>query len=480
MPGPGLTNILSAVAESFYQSVPLVVITIDNPPETLGTGVFHELNAPAIFSPVVKQVLLPKDPPQVLEVLRKGFAVARAGRPGPVLIDLPVNLLREGLDSIPPKIEIVNPPVKKEEVIKVASLLTSAKNPLIWAGEGILRAAAIPLLSELAEMLHAPVMTNLSGRGAFDETHPLSLRAPIYDLPLDTIEGADIILALGIKLTVMNTRNYELPVPRKLIQVEIEPEEKCGFKDKIEIRACPKEFLQNLLQELKGKVRREAGENPVLRNFRTSLEKYRNYFDPIASRETAPITPPRLLKGLGEFLSEKEFVYVTDSVWGPHCYLAPAISGKALHITLSALGCLGLAFPAAIGAAVASPEKIVVSVSGDGAFLFNCQELSTAAELGLKNLIQIVLVNTGYGSIKLLQNYLCGGRNIAVDWKSIDYAKLAESMGVKGVLVQETQEIEQVFKEFEERGGPVLMAVRTENIPTVPEDIYKTLLRGGK
>jgi len=120
----------------------------------------------------------------------------------------------------------------------------------------------------------------------------------------------------------------------------------------------------------------------------------------------------------------------------------------------------------------------VVSLSGDGAILFNCQELSTAADLNLTNLIQIVFVNSGYGSIKLLQNFLCGGNNIAVDWKPIDYVKLAESMGMKGVLVRDPKEIAGTLRDVAGK-GPVLVAVETENMSTMPEKVYKGLLKGG-
>jgi acetolactate synthase-1/2/3 large subunit len=477
MPGPGLTNILSAVGESFYQSVPLVVMTIDNPPAALGTGAFHELNSPAIFAPVVKEVLIPETPEQILEVLRKGFSLARAGRPGPVLINLPSNLFAHDVKTIPARISPEKPRINKSDIETVAALLSSSRSPLIWAGEGVLRAQAMNHLAELAEILDAPVMTNLSGRGAFDEKHPLSLRAPLYDLPPDIMQEADLIMAVGIQLTSVTTRNYTLPMPANLIHIDIAPEKRSGYRKRLEIRACPREFLTALLTELKGRGKREQRSNAILKTFENSLQEYRNYFEPIASREIPPVTPPRFFRELNNFIGHREFIYVTDSVWAPHCFQSPPISAKAAHISIGSFGCLGLALPAAIGAAIASPEKLVVGISGDGAFLFNCQELSTAADLDLKNLLQIVLVNNGYGSLKHLQHLLHGGRNIAVDWKPVDYVKLAESMGVKGLFIREPGEIKEALAAFEKNGGPLLIAVEVENIPTMPESAYRVLAR---
>jgi acetolactate synthase-1/2/3 large subunit len=477
MPGPGLTNILSAMGESFYQSVPLVVITIDNPPATLGTGAFHELNSPAIFAPVVKEVLIPETPEQILNVLRKGFSLARSGRPGPVFINLPSNLFIEDVQQIPGKISPKRPEINKSDVETVAGLLSSSRSPLIWAGEGIIRAQAKNLLAELAEILGAPVMTNLSGRGAFDETHPLSLRVPVYDLPIDLMKEADLILAVGLQLTSVTTRNYTLPMPANLIHVDISPEKSCGYKKRLEIKACPHEFLTALIPKLKGTVRREKKENTIVKTFEKSLREYRQHFEPIASREIPPTTPPRFFRELNSFIEHREFVYVTDSVWAPHCFQSPPISSKDVHISIGSFGCLGLALPAAIGAGIASPERLIVSMSGDGAFLFNCQELSTAADLDLKNLLQVVLVNNGYGSLKHLQTLLHGGRTIAVDWKPIDYVKLAESMGVKGFLIREPREIKGTLTTFQKFGGPALIAVEVENIPTMPESAYKALAK---
>ncbi|HUT84640.1 MAG TPA: thiamine pyrophosphate-binding protein [Thermodesulfobacteriota bacterium] len=477
MPGPGLTNILSAVGESFYQSVPLVVITIDNPPATLGTGAFHELNSPAIFAPVVKAVLIPKTPSQIPDVIRRGFFLAQSGRPGPVFINLPLNLFAKEVEHIPGKIIPKNPEINRPDVRTAAGLLSAAKHPLIWAGEGVIRAQAMTLLAQLAEILDAPVMTNLSGRGAFDETHPLSLRIPMYDLSPDIMKEADLILAVGLQLTSVTTRKYTLPMPANLIHIDIAPEKRCGYKKRLEIKACPGEFLSTLVAELQGQGKREKRENTILKTFEKSLQEYRQYFEPIAARETPPITPPRFFREFIGFLGQRDFVYVTDSVWAPHCFQSPAISAKDIHISIGSFGCLGLALPAAIGAALASPERLAVSISGDGAFFFNCQELSTAADLNLKNLLQIVLVNDGYGSLKHLQTLLHGGRTIAVDWKPVDHVKLAESMGVKGLLIREPKDIKKALDTFEKTGGPLLIAVEVENIPTMPESAYRILAK---
>jgi acetolactate synthase-1/2/3 large subunit len=477
MPGPGLTNILSAVAESFYQSVPLVVITIDNPPAALGTGAFHELNSPAIFAPVVKEVLIPETPGQILDVIRKGFSLARSGRPGPVFINLPLNLFTKEVEHIPGKIIPKNPEINRSDVVIAAGLLTAAKHHLIWAGEGVIRSQAQNSLAQLAEILDAPVMTNLSGRGAFDETHPLALRVPMYDLSPDIMKEADLILAVGLQLTSVTTRNYALPMPANLIHIDISPEKRCGYKKRLKITACPGEFLSALVTELKGQEKRAKRENTILKTFEKSLQEYRQYFEPIAARETPPIAPPRFFRELIGFLGQRDFVYVTDSVWAPHCFQSPAISARDIHISIGSFGCLGLALPAAIGAALASPERLAVSISGDGAFFFNCQELSTAADLNLKNLLQIVLVNDGYGSLKHLQTLLHAGRNIAVDWKPVDHVKLAESMGVKGLLIREPQDIKKALDTFEKTGGPLLIAVAVENIPTMPESAYRVLVK---
>ena len=476
MPGPGITNLISPVAESFYQSVPLVILTADHPRKNLGREAFHELDSFKMLKPVTKLILNPQSPKEVIPSLLKGFLCSQTGKPGPVYINIPSDFLKEEAQEVKSKIKNQKSKLLEVNLKKVSELLEKSKSPIIFSGSGVLRSDACRELQALAEKLQIPVMTTLGGKGVLPETHPLAIGAPSFDFSFEFLEESDLAIVLGARLNPVNTKMETLPLPKTMIRVDISPEKKTRYKAALNIRCDCKEFLVSLLKEIE-KKKINPKQNKIIEKFKAALRDYEKYYEGAINLNDASITPPLLLKKISQYLEGKDFVFLTDSVWIPSTYLLPRILKPNSFASIRSFGCLGFAFPGAIGAAVANPQKKIISLSGDGAFLFNCQEIASCADLGLKNLYQIVMINEGYGSIKGLEENLLKGKSTAVDWKPIDFVKIAEGFGAKGFLIKERGELESIFEKALNGDGPSIIGIRVKNMPTLRKDVMEKLLK---
>jgi len=365
-----------------------------------------------------------KIPAAIHEAMRQ----VAGGRPRPVYVEIP-------WDTVAGKAEVEFPERESfprlkpnlPEVRRAAELLISARRPLIWAGGGVTSAEAAEELAALAEKLGAPVAMTAEGRGGVPEAHPLSLGGAYYGFGAIrwATPTADVILAVGTRLT-WQMRPGTAPLPsQRLIHLDADPEViGKNFPAEVAIVADAKAGLQALLEEMRGKA------IPKERWRQRELEECR-----VKHRDWLRTQAPLQVAMIGEIrsaLSEEAILVSGITNVGYWCNLAYPVFHPRTYLTSSYFATLGYAFPTALGAKVAAPDKPVVCVTGDGGFLYAVGELATAVQYGI-NLVTIVFNDQAFGSTKSDQQRNYQGRIVATDLKNPDFVKLAESFGARGM-----------------------------------------------
>jgi acetolactate synthase-1/2/3 large subunit len=382
VPGAGLTHALSGIAEAYMDGVPLVVLSCGIRSDSGRAYQLHAIDQLAVARPVTKAALRVERPEELYGALRRAFALARAGTPGPVVIEVPAELylLRHDFGqpasvARAPNLSVAQAP-PPAAVQQAAKLLTRAKRPLIYAGFGACDATA--LLRTLAERLGAPVATTITGKGVFPESHPLFLwnglgkAAPPFVREIE--RGCDAMLAVGCRFSEVGTGSWGFSPPQQLVHVDINREVfGRNFAPAVAIESDASAALEALLAELPARPREAALEEAIARGHAEVREEWHRH--PSADR----VTPAALFEALQAQCSP-DAVYVADS--GNGTFLAME------HLRLEAPGrflapvdysCMGYSVPAAIGAKLGSPSRDVVALAGDGALLMTGLELLTAA-----------------------------------------------------------------------------------------------------
>jgi acetolactate synthase I/II/III large subunit len=378
VPGAGVTHALSGIAESFMDSVPLVVLTCGIRTDTGKAFQLHDIDQLAVLAPVTKAAWRADRPEDVYPLLRRAFALARAGTPGPVAVEIPANfyMLRHEVGDVefaeaPPEV----PQATAAQLDEAAALLGAARHPLIYAGLGC-RAATGPLRA-LAEALRAPVATTISGKGVFPESHPLflwnGLGRSTPPFARDLFARCDALLAVGCRFGEVATASYGLETPANLVHVDINPAvPNRNVPAKVAITADAGAVLAALLGRLRARPRDGGLEGEIAAGHAAVRAEWAKH--PGATR----VAPAALFAALGEAAADA--IFTSDS--GNGTFLAME------HLRLDAPGrflapvdysCMGYAVPAAIGAKLASPDRDVVAIAGDGALLMTGLELLTAA-----------------------------------------------------------------------------------------------------
>ncbi len=443
--GPGATNALSGVAECWADSVPILLLAGQVNSTTLDheCGNYHEIDLEQIFRPVTKWCGTVRRADQIPALLGSAFAAMTRGRPRPAALFLPQDLMREpcpvsaALLAFPPCPE---PAVPAAAIAQAALMLAQAQRPIILAGGGSLWSGAAPEIRALAERIEAPVVTTLNAKGLLDERDPLSLGHARSARARAVLPHADLMLAIGCRFTEVMTDWRRLPVPRTLVQIDLDPLQiGMNYPAVLGIVADAKAAVRAILNASSarpggwGKLWEEA-------------------------RDARPATPEWLIDTLRDalpgdvpvFTDACEMGYRMQTDWvshGPRRFFYPSN-----YITL------GWAFPAAVGAAVASGGRPVVSVSGDGGFVMTAQELATAARYRLK-VIALVHNDAAYGAIKNIQKGVHAGRYVDVDLNNPDFVALAAAYGVPGRRALGPDELTAAMLEALDRSGPSLIEV---------------------
>ena len=456
VPGPGVLNALSGIATAFAANVPMIVISGQIPRAAIGRrqGHLHEIDDQLdVVRPVTKwqgRVLEARELPAMA---REAYVQAVSGRQGPVHLEMPPETLTDdaNADVIAPVVPA--PPRGSDDAIAAAAaLLRDARQPAIVVGGGVQRALAGSALREVADALRAPILLTQNAKGVVPESDPdvigvtyFAGLGPAYEL----LPRCDVVLAIGTRLFI---RGFAFSAEQKLISVNIDPSEHAkNHRPTIAIDADARAFLSALAPHVTGTAGRD----------RLDPAAFRRGFQHQV-RELAPEAVP-IIEVLRERFADDAIVVSGMNAVGYWSHLAFQVRTPRTYITPGFFGTLGYAFPTSLGAAVGRPGKQVVSINGDGGFLFCEHELATAVHYGLEVLV-IVFNNNAYGASMWDQDELYGGRRLGTALTNPDFVKLANAFGVDAFRCTPAELGATLDRASQVRGAPVLVEVVVPNM----------------
>jgi acetolactate synthase-1/2/3 large subunit len=472
--GPGATNVVTAIANAFMDSVPIVVITGQVATHVLGTDAFQEADITGITLPITKHNYLIKDANQLPLIVRQAFQLAVSGRPGPVLIDIPVDIAKTEIDFNYPSdftIPGYKPTYKghARQIREAAKMMNKAEKPIIYAGGGIIKSQAWDELKELAELIQVPVTTTLMGKGAFPDEHPLSLRIlGMHGTRYANyaIMDSDLILAVGVRFDDRVTGKVSTFAPHaKIIHIDIDPAE-IGKNVAVDVPIVGD--LKVVLGDLVVAVKKIGEPHADKTRWHEMIAGWKKKY-PLHYHQNGEIRPEYVVEKISELSKETDTIVATgvgqNQMWAAQFYSA---NKPRSFVSSGGLGTMGFGLPAAIGAQVGRPDALVFDIDGDGGFQMVSQDLATVAANKLP--IIIAILNNGYlGMVRQWQELFYDRRYSHVDLNvgTPDFVKLADAYGIKGVRVTETADVEKVLKQAIEDREPILIdfvIAREENV----------------
>ncbi|QCI21535.1 acetolactate synthase 3 large subunit [Buchnera aphidicola (Hyadaphis tataricae)] len=451
--GPGATNAITGIATAYMDSVPIVVISGQVPSSLIGYDAFQECDMIGISRPIVKHSFLVKNTEDIPLIFKKSFWLASSGRPGPVVIDLPKDILKKEKKYAyqwPKNIDIrsYNPTTKghQGQIKKALYQLLQAKQPVIYAGGGIISSESSKELLLFAKKTNFPVTTSLMGLGAFPGQHPQSLSMlgmhGTYEANM-AMHYADVIFAIGVRFDDRTTNNVKKYCPNAtILHVDIDPTSiSKTVSAHIPIVGDAKQVLQTMLTLLKKETHIQC-----LKDWWQRIQTWRDTNSLQYDQNSSKIKPQKVIETL--FKLTKGEAYVTADV-GQHQMFAALyyqFNKPRRWINSGGLGTMGFGFPAALGVKLALPKKTVVCITGDGSIQMNIQELSTARQYNLSILI-LNLNNASLGMVKQWQDMIYSGRHSHSYMESLpDFVKLSESYGHVGIQISKEKDLENKLK----------------------------------
>lgn len=487
--GPGVTNLLTAIADAKLDSIPLVAITGQIPSSLVGTDAFQEVDTCGLAIPITKHHFFVSSAKELLHTIPEAFRVAEEGRPGPVIVDIPKDVQLEEIEvdywpAREKKIDFVFDKstcvASLEEVEKIAQMINRSQKPLLYIGGGILQSNSYKYLYDFAKKNSIPVASTLMGLGCFPSNDELYLGmlgmhgAPYTNLILNE---TDLLIAFGVRFDDRATGKIADFCPNaSIIHVDIDPAEldknkSTNFSVAADIRMVLDELILIIDENFREEWRRQI-----------KTIKETNPFPPNENHDFHH--PINLIKKIGG-LVEPDTIITTDvgqhQMWVAQAY--PFQQPRTL-LTSGGLGTMGFGLPAAIGAALANPDRKVVCISGDGSILMNIQELATLADLNL-NITVIILNNGGLGMVKQLQELFFQKTYIATKFVSNpDFASMAKSFGLKGYDLKYDDKPEYTLEQLLSASDPCLINIpidfRENVMPTVPPGAGNHQMIGGR
>lgn len=467
--GPGATNTVTGIATAYMDSIPLVVVTGQVPVSMIGTDSFQESDTFGITMPIVKHSYLVKSAGDIPRTFREAFHIAKTGRPGPVLIDIPSDVARQ--EIVFEYADVANIPSYKptyrgnaRQVRAAASCIANAKRPVFFVGGGTISSGSSDLVAEISGRLRIPLVTSLMGIGAIPSTNELNLGlvgmhgSQFANMALNR---SDLIIACGARFSDRVTGKVSSFAPdAKLVHIDIDPAE----IDKVRKADVPivgdlKLVLQALLDQIVSEdIEPDTAE--WLSQIAEWRKRYPMYDERIDESETH-IVPEVAMRKLSEALDGERTIVVTEV--GQHQMWAAQFVGRELprtFISSGGLGTMGFGLPAAIGASLGCPDKTVVCVAGDGSLQMNVQEMATAVinELPIK---VVVVNNSALGMVRQWQKLFLNGRYSATELHDVpDFVMLAQAYSWESERVESPSEIDGAFKRMLESEGPYLVDLR--------------------
>lgn len=473
--GPGATNLTTGIANAYMDSVPIVALTGQVPTAMIGKDAFQEADTVGITMPITKHNFQLRSVEDIPVIIKMAFKIAKTGRPGPVLIDIPKDVQeKEGEVTFPKDVVIpgYKPTIKGNinQIKRAAKLIINAERPIIMAGGGVILSNASQELKTLAEMFFIPVVTTLMGKGCFPETHPLALgcigmhgrKVANY-----AINDSDLIIAIGCRFSDRSTGAVSLFAPEaKIIHIDIDPAEiGKNVRADLPIVGDAKSVLTDLISCLK-EIRKEKTE------WAKKVEKFKKEFAPFMDYDQVPMHPARVMKEITKVLSGDDIITTEVGqcqMWASH--FLPREKPRTF-LSSGGLGTMGFGFPAALGAKVAKPETNVIDIAGDGSFLMVCQDLATAVEEKIP-VVVAVLDNRYLGMVRQWQELFFDRRYSSTFLGEIpDFVKLAEAFDARGIRVTKPEEVAPAVKEAFESDKVTVLDIIVDKeaniLPMVP------------
>jgi acetolactate synthase I/II/III large subunit len=490
--GPGATNLVSGIADAYMDSVPLICITGQVFSKFIGKSAFQETDFFGMTLPIVKHSYLVLDAADLPRIFKEAFYLARSGRPGPVIIDIPKDVQQAKLTPVfPATIEFANksltefPHASDEQLKNILDLIAKAQRPILYTGGGLVSAEASADLRAFAEKTNIPVATTLMGVGAFPENHPLSLRwFGMHGSAYGNwaVDQADLVLCLGARFDDRITGAVEkFAAAATIVHIDIDPSEHNKNK---RVQFPVASDIKYALKRLNELIAVAKFSPPDTKPWHTQCAAWKRDY-PFAFEESRHIVPQEAVAMLHE-LTKGEAIITTGvgqhQMWAAQFY---PFNEPRRYISSLGLGAMGFGYPAAMGAKVACPDKQVIDIDGDGSWLMNVQELATchiekiAAKAMILNNQHLGMVvqweDRFYGSVRgntILgdETNVGGPENLAGLYP--DFVKIAEGFGVKGRRVHKKSELKAAIQEMLDHDGPYVLDVivpYTEHVlPMIP------------
>ncbi len=462
--GPGATNTVTGIASAYMDSIPLVVITGQVPTHLIGNDAFQEVDIVGITRPCTKHNYLVKRTEDLATVIKQAFHIARSGRPGPVLVDIPKDIANNKAAYTPP------PPVdlpsyrpnyrpNQKQLQRVAKLIERAERPLVFVGGGVILSGASQDLVELARKAQMPVTASLMGLGAFPGTDPLWLGmiGMHGTYRANMAAGAcDLMISVGVRFDDRVTGKTDTFAPQaKIVHIDIDP---TSIRKNVPVAIPVVGDCKLALEQLNQLIDTQQMEGLATRRKKwfARIEHWKNT-NPLAYRQKDTIKPQFVIEKLFE-LTHGDAIVTTEvgqnQMWAAQFY---HFNAPNRFVTSGGLGTMGFGLPAAIGAQIACPDALVVDVAGDGSIQMNIQEMATAVQC--QTPIKVVILNNCYlGMVRQWQElfydrrYACTCMDCAPD-----FVKLAEAYGALGLRATRPEEVEAVLRKGIETPAPVIM-----------------------
>jgi len=473
--GPGTTNLVTGIATAQMDSVPLVCITGQVGRPVIGTDAFQETDITGITLPITKHNYLVMETKDIGSIIKEAFHIATTGRPGPVLVDIPKDILQEdGLFEYPKDINIPgykpNASVNLKQIKKASALIKESNRPVILAGQGIKISNAYDELLELAEKCEIPVINTLLGLSSFPANHYLYAGWPgMHGMAYSNLilDQADLIVAIGMRFDDRITGNPEkFATSSKKIHIDIDASEVGKIiQVDVPIVANAKTALKELIPAVSDKEHSD---------WLSQIDRIKNDHPSLKLRDTQKLLPQYIISKLHE-ITKGESIIVTGvgqhQMWAAQHY---TFNDKNKIITSGGAGAMGYEVPGALGAQVGRPNEMVWSIAGDGGFMMTMSELATIAENKLP--VKIAIMNNGFlGMVRQWQELFYDKSYVSTSYNGIpDFVKLAEAFGIMAMRVTDKTQVQSAITNAINHDGPVLIDFIVES----EENVYPMIPSG--
>ncbi|BBJ00011.1 acetolactate synthase [Ferrigenium kumadai] len=476
--GPGLTNAVTGIATAYMDSIPMVVISGQVPTSVIGEDAFQEVDAVGITRPCVKHNFLVKDPKDIAATIKKAFYLARTGRPGPVLVDIPKDVSNQkAVFEYPSNVNIraYHPPGKADsaQIRHAAQMLLEAKRPMVYAGGGVVQGGASQQLTELVRLLGSPCTNTLMGLGGYPANDKQFVGMPgmhgTYEANM-AMQHCDVLLAVGARFDdrVIGNVEHFAQVQRKIIHIDIDPS---SIAKRVKVDLPIVADLKLALDELLGALRssKQKPDAAELAAWWRQVDEWRAKGGGLRYKNSTEVIKPQYVIETLHKITGGDAIVTSDvgqhQMWAAQYY---KFNQPRRWINSGGLGTMGFGLPAAMGAQLINPDATVACVTGEGSIQMNIQELSTCKQFRLP--IKVLALNNRYlGMVRQWQEFFHGNRYSQSYMDALpDFVKLAEAYGHIGMRIENPADVEPAIREaFARKNDLVFMDFRTDSTENV-------------